>query len=324
MLTFSDYQSLQEATKSGYSDEHALSALWNHAVTHPEASRLLSSPEHLHREIEAAKKDKKHPLNFANATDGFTGGKKPEHEAAYYNELRHAAHAVHGMANHPSFKKAVAQKYQARVTGSEAGQLSDTWKSSGAKNTTSKADIVLSHPKKPEERMGISLKKGDSQLMSAEPNEFHATYSHAVAQHAKANRGFTAQHHREVMGHVEKIQSNLNAMQYTNDRNELHRLRDEAQQHMNDIHEKHPGLLQHVAHEAATGHGKFGHGETGTATHLVTTIAGQAPHIHDTETNNQPIKVGIPRIALPKGKKNKKKSDENRPGNVKMDYETKN
>lgn len=318
MLTFLNF--ITEAAASGYSDEYALATMWDHAVSHPEASRLLSHPDHLHREIEAAKKDKKHPLNFANAHDGFTGGKKPEHEAAYYNELRHAAYAVHGMASHPSFKKAVSQKYQARVTGSEKGELSDTWKNSGAKNRTSKADIVLTHPKKPKERIGISLKKGDSQLMSAEPNEFHATYSHALAEHAKTNNGFTQQHHREVMSHVEKIQSNLNAMQHTNDRTELHRLRDEAQQHLDDIHDKHPGLLQHVAHEASTGHGKFGHGATGTATHLVTTMAGQEPHIHDTETNNQPIEVKKPRIALPKGKK---KDGTNRPGNVKLDYRTK-
>jgi len=318
MLTFLNFIT-ESAAKSGYNDEHAFTHVWNHMVKHG----LTHDKDAMNSELEKAKTDPTHDLHHSKIpSDGFKGSKKskifkksPEAIQDYHRELSDAVHTVHAIAQRPSFKKAISQKYQARVTGKETGKLSDTWKNSGAKNKTSKADTVLFNPKNPEEKMSISLKKGDSQLMSAEPNEFHATYSHALAEHAKSDRGFTAQHHRQVMSHVEKIQSNLNAMQRTNDRTELHRLRDEAQQHLDDIHDKHPGLLQHVAHEASTGHGKFGHGETGTATHLITTIAGQAPHIHDTETNKQPIEVGIPRIALPKGS--------NRPGNVKLDYRTK-
>jgi hypothetical protein len=273
------------------------------------------NPDHIHKEIDAAKKDPSHPLNFANAKEGFTGGtKKPEHEQAYYKELHHAAEAVHGMVKHPAFKAAVKGKWKARVTGAEAGNLSDTWKKSGAKNRTSKADVVLDHPKG-KESLPVSLKKGDSQLMSAEPNEFHATYSHAVAEHAKANKNFTPEHQKKVMSKVKKVQANLDAMKNTTDKSEQRRLRDEAQGHINNIHKEHPNLLQHVAHEAATGHGKFGHKQTGTARVLVTTLAGQSPHVHDTETGQHPIEVGAPRVALPKGS--------NRPGNVKLDYRTK-
>lgn len=316
MLTFNEHRILTEATKSGFSDEHALANLWNHAVNHKESSKLLSKPDHLHNEIEKAKKDKNHPLNFNNAQEGFTGGKKPEHQEAYYKELHHAADAIHGLANHPSFKEAVKQKYKARVTGAEAGQLSNTWKKSGAKNTTSKADVIFEHPSKPKEKnIPVSLKKGDSQLMSAEANELHATYSHAVSEHANVNKKFTPQHQKKVMDRIKKVANNLNAMKNTGDKDEQRRLRDEAQAHIDAIHKEHPGLLSHVAHEAATGHGKFGHGQTGTARVLVTTIAGKQPHIHDTETQNQPIEIGAPRVALPKG--------ENRPGNVKLDYKTK-
>lgn len=314
MLTFNEHKLLTEATKSGFSDEHALANLWNHAVQHKDSAKLLAHPEHLHAEIDKAKKDKTHPLNIANVHHGFTGGKKPEHSEAYYKEIHHAAEAVHGMASHPSFKQAVKEKHHARVTGAEAGTLSHTWVKSGAKNKTSKADIVLEHPKT-KKGVGISLKKGDAQLMSAEPNEFHATYSHAVAEHGKANKKFTPEHQKKVMASVEKVQHNLNAMKSTTNKDEQRKLRDEAQSHINKIHAEHPDLLHHVAHEASTGHGKFGHEQTGTARHLVTTIAGHAPHIHDTVTQNHPIEVGTPRVALPKGS--------NRPGNVKLDYKTK-
>ena len=321
MLTFNEHFLLAEASRSGYSDEHALAGLWNHAVNHKDSAKLLSNPDHLHTEIEKAKKDKNHPLNFANAQHGFTGGKKPEHTDAYYKELHHAADAVHGLANHPSFKQAVKQKYKARVTGAEAGKLSDTWKKSGAKNTTSKADVVFQHPSNPEgKNIPVSLKKGDSQLMSAEANELHATYSHAVAEHAKVNQKFTPQHQKKVMDRIKKVADNLNAMKNTNDKDEQRRLRDEAQDHINAIHKEHPGLLSHVAHEAATGHGKFGHGQTGTARVLVTTVAGKPPHVHDTETQHHPIEIGVPRVALPKGKT---ASGQSRPGNVKLDYKAK-
>lgn len=313
MLSFKSY--IVEAHGSGYSDEHALANAWNHAVSHPNASHLLSNSSHLHDEIEKAKSDTNHPLNFANQKDGFTGGKKPEHEDAYYSELHHAADAVHGIANHPSFKNAVKNKLQAKVSGASKGKLSDNWKKSGATNTTSKADVVIGGGQG-EEKHGVSLKKGDAQLMSAEPNEFHATYSHAVEQHQSQNKDFTDEHKKSVMDRVSKIQSNLNAMKTTTDKSEQRRLRDEAQGHINSIHSEHPSLLHHVAFEASTGHGKFGQGGEGTARHLVTTIAGSAPHVHDTETGHQPIEVGTPRVALPKGK--------NRPGNVKLDYKTKN
>lgn len=305
MLTFIQY--IIEAKGSGYDDEHATSNLWNHATKNP---GIAKSPDHLKAEIEKARKDKKHPLNFRNQSEGFTGGKKPHHEEAYYNELHHAAHTIHALASHPELKKAFKAKAQASVAGGSKGNLSDTWKKSGAKNATSKADIVISgkghhHP--------VSLKKGDSQLMSAQGSEFHATYEHATGEHMKKNKSFTAAHKKSVMDGISKVNKHLASMSGASP-DDQRKHRDSAQKILDKIHGDHPGLLQHVHHEASTGHGKFGgKGAPGSARYLVTSTATGA-HIHDTETNKEPIVASHPRVALPKG--------DNRPGNVKIDYKT--
>lgn len=298
---------ITEAKGSGYDDEHATANLWNHATENPDT---VKSPDHLKAEIEKARKNKKHPLNFHNQTEGFTGGKKPHHEEAYYEELHRAAHTVHGLANHPELKKAFKAKAKASVAGATKGKLSSTWTKNGGSNATSKADIVISgkghhHP--------ISLKKGDSQLMSAQGSEFKATYDHATDQHMKANKKFTAAHKKAVMAGIDKVNNHLSKMAGASpDQQRQHR--DSAQKILDKIHSDHPGLLSHVHHEASTGEGKFGgKGSVGSARFLVTSTHNGA-HIHDVETNKDPIVASHPRVALPKG--------EGRPGNVKIDYKT--
>jgi len=315
MLSFKGY--LTEALASGYSDEHALARVWNHAVQHKDAKNLLSSHANLKAEIEKAKTDTSHPLNFANQTEGFTGGeKKPEHEEAYYKELHHAAHAVAGFTQHPAFKDAIKNKEKAQVSGADAGSVSDTWKKHGAKNATSKADVRIG-------KIGLSLKKGAAQLMSAESNELRATYDHATTQHMKANPNFTDEHKKNVMDKIHQIGKHMESMKgadmATQKQHQAH-----AQKLADEIHNDHPGLMDHVSHEAATGQGKFGgEGSTGSADVLVTTHSGAVPHIHDVKTNNSPIKVKPRlRIALPKGR-DKETGLGTRGGNAKLDYSTK-
>lgn len=299
MLSFLSFLSedlLLEATASGYSDEHALANLWNHAVNHPKASRLLSSASNLHDEINKAKKDPSHPLNFSRQTEGFTGGKKPSHKEAYYNELHHAADAVVGIAKHPTFKKAVIEKHQAKVAGSSVGKLSPTWRAAGAKNATSKSDVKIG-------KIGVSLKKGSAQLMSAESRELKATYDHATSEHMKSNPKFTVKHKKDVLDKITKIGKHMDAMKGADrDTQEHHRVK--AQKLADEIQDQHPNLMDHVAHEAATGNGKFGGaGNEGTSRVLVTTLKDKEPKIHDTLTSKTPIKVKPRlRIALPKGR----------------------
>lgn len=304
---------LIEAKGSGYDDEHALVNVWNHAVSHPEDARLLSHPKHLHAEIEKAKSDPTHPLNFANQTEGFTSGKKPEHETAYYNELHHAANAVVGMANHPSFKTAVKKKMKAKVAGASRGALSAIWKKHGAKNATSKADVTIGEGKG---SIGVSLKKGDAQLMSAESNELRATYEHAANRHAQENPAFTEEHKRDVNTTIDQIGKHMEAMKGADRATQIAH-RDAAQKLADGLHSRHPGLMKHVAYEAATGEGKFGGaGSSGSASVLISTHKDGMPHIHDVNTNREPIEVKPRlRISLPKGK--------GRSGNAKLDYTAK-
>lgn len=306
---------LDEAVaKSGYNDEHATAHLWNKIVSHPNAAHFLKHPDNIRAEIEKAKKDKNHFLNVKDApSEGFKGGvKNAAAVAGYYHELHHAAATVYALAKHPSFKQAVKRKLKARVAGGQKikrDNLSPTWQHAGAKDGTSKADIEIGE-RDTEHFHPISLKKGDSQLMSAQPEEFHATYEHATSQHMKDNPKFKEHHKRAVMERVMQISKHLKAM--AGARPEKQRMhRDKAQELINSIHEEHPDLIHQVAFEAATGHGKFGHGQPGTARHLVTSL-GTGAHIHDTKTGQEPIQVGVPRIALPKGT--------GRPGNVKLDY----
>lgn len=304
--------SLGRAGKSTYNDEHALKTVWNHFVSAP---KKLTNKKTMLDEISKARNDKSHPLHFDNQTDdGFSGKKKTEaHRESYYEELERATHAVHGLATHPEFKQAVSSKSKMTVSGAARGKLSDIWTKNGAKNTTSKADVIIGEGKN---KRTLSLKKGrNSQLMSAEPSEMMATYDHATDEHVKANSGFTAEHKKEVLKQISQVHKHLSSMSGA-DRPTQEKLRDKAQSIINGIHKKHPNLIRHIADEASQGHGKFGRDGVGTARFIVSTT-GSGSHVHDTVTGEHPIQSSpVPRVALPKGQ-------DNRPGNLKLDYTTK-
>jgi hypothetical protein len=295
-------------SKAKFNDEHAVAKVWNHMI-----SNGITKKEDIMGELESAKKNKEHPLNFSNTGDeGMSGGKKTDsHFDSYHDEIQRAGHTVAGLANHPSFKDAVKKKLVARVTGADRGNLSDTWTTNNAKDRTSKADVILSDPKTKKDYHPISLKKGDSQLMSAQPEEMMAIYHHAANEHMKTDQTFNNEHKNNVIKQISQVQKHMNAMK-TASETEKDSLVSKAQSIINNIHKNHPGLINHVAREASTGHGKFGKNQVGTARYLVTALPDGA-HVHDTEINHEPIVPNaVPRIAKPKGG--------GRPGNIKLDY----
>jgi hypothetical protein len=148
--------------------------------------------------------------------------------------------------------------------------------------------------------------------MSAEPEEMLATYDHATNEHMKTNKKFTQEHKEHVMGAIRAVAEHLHAMKNKPKAKQIGMLR-ETQAVMDAIHEAHPGLLKHIHHEAATGHGKFGYGQRGTARHIVT-MNERGSHVHDTLTGHEPILAGKVRMSLPKY--------EGRPGNAKVEYQT--
>lgn len=296
--------------KQKFSDEHAAAKAWNHFSKNP---KLAADTKAMHAEIEKAKNDPNHPLHFDNqGHEGFSGGKRTEeHRDSYYQELKDAAHTVSAIASHPSMKHLLKNGGDAEVTGAARGKISDAFRAHGATAATSKADLHITD-KKTGVVHRISLKKGESsQLMSAQPNEFHATIAHAVEQHAKSDPNFTAEHKADVIEKSKLVSKHMNDMNGASPEKQ-EQLRIKAQKIMDDIHKQHPNLLQHIHHEAATGKGKFGgHGSEGSAQFLVTTTSKGA-HVHDTVTGTHPISASPIRIARPKG--------DGRPGNAKIDY----
>lgn len=295
---------LTEAGKaSGYSDEHAFVNTWNHAVNHG----IAQDKDKMHDEIEAAKKDKNHPLNFHKVSaEGFKGKDKSKSTPEqYYNELHHAAKTIHTVANHPDFKGAVEHKHQASVAGASRGSVSDSWKSHGATNSTSKADIKIGT------EHALSYKKsGGSQLMSAEPAETKATYHHAI-NGMRAEGKLTDEQRDKLHDHVEKASAALAKMKEAGA--DKTALKNEAQHHIDAVHAEHPELINYVHHEAASGHHKFGGGE-GSATHILSSYnekTDSAGLHHVNEYKHGTMKTAHPRAALPKG--------DGRYGNLKID-----
>ena len=262
---------------TGVSDEHALAHLWNYATKHPKHD--------LHKEIDKARHDPKHPLHISQFPKaGFVGGHHIGKEDAHQRELKNAASAVHAMRNHSSLKKAFEKGHNAIVTGSGTGHLSHLWHKHGAGNVTSKADVVL-HPKdKPDHHeYGLSLKKGQAQLMSAHHSEFAATVD------AATNHKSFSKHKKAIMDKVHHMGKLAHDFDKQSEGTQTKRLAQIQKMH-GELHKKHPTLIQHIAREAATGHQKF-EGTHGKATHMITTHGEHAASIHDLSDEKHPFTV---------------------------------
>ena len=321
MLRFTTWlneEALYEA-KSGesYNDEHAHVNVWNHMVS----KGIAHDKKKMTAELDKAKTDKKHPLHFDKADDaGFTGGKKTQAaKASYHAEHETAMHTVHALANHPDFKKAIAEKHKATVMGGAKGDVTDTWKKHGAtKGATSKADVSIhkegsSH----HEGLKLSMKKGGgSQLMSGGPEENKATHDHAAREmlnnhpkYKKLSKEKKDEAHSHIMKKMDEVGKHLNKMK-TTPRTQWEGHRKAAQKALDDVHDKHPELNHYVRKEATTGEGKFGKGSATAASHMVKSGQGnhgaEVKHVKDVDYSGK-----RPRAALPKG--------DGRSGNIKLD-----
>ena len=271
-------------------------------------------------ELDKAKTDKKHPLHFDKADDaGFTGGKKTSAaRASYHAEHETAMHTVHALANHPDFKKAIAEKHTAKVMGGTRSEVSDTWKKYGAtKGGTSKADVSIRKEGSKSQGLKLSMKKGGgSQLMSGGPEENSATHDYATREmlndhpkYKKLSKAKKDEIHSNVMKKMSEVGEHLNKMR-TTPRSQWETHRKNAQKALDDVHDKHPELNHYVRKEATTGEGKFGLGSAAAASHMVKSGQGnhgaEVKHVKDVDYSGP-----RPRAALPKG--------DGRSGNVKLD-----
>lgn len=279
-----------------YTDEHALTRVWNHYITRNKNS--LSNEKEMMSDIQAAKKDPNHLLSFENAPErGFTSGKKSEaHKDAYYREMENGARTISDMSSHPDFKKSIEAGHKAEVLGREQHKLSATYQAAGVKGSgaTSKTDIKIGPN-------NVSLKKGDNsptiitkadditgirpiftkgkqgheksplvmrlkgknaQIASPGPSEFTAIHHHVIN---KLNLS-----PEETNAAKEKINKIASIMRSGGE--EHLRKKAEIGSMYNELHQKYgPKFGQMVTREAATGEGKFAdEGSKGTATHVVT------------------------------------------------------
>jgi len=298
---------LIEANQGSYGDEHAHVKVWNYMTE----KGIARDKEAMKKELEIAKTDKTHPLHFKNAgKEGFTGGKKTkDSKNSYHAELETAMNTVHAMATHKDFAKAVKEKHKAKVMGGAKGNVSDTWKKYGAtKGATSKTDIAIYDPKKGEhEGIRLSMKKGaGSQLMSGGPEENNATHHHAALEmlnnhpkYAKLSSEKKKEIHDHIMGNMKKAGKHVDAMR-TASREDMIKLKNKAQKHIDIAHDAYPELNHYVRKEAMTGEGKFGKGAAHTASFLVKSMSGSkgAKVVHVDEHDHEGSR---PRVALPKG-----------------------
>lgn len=315
--SLSNYFLTEGRGEPGYNDEHAHVAIWNHMVN----KGISHNHPAMMKELQTAKKDTTHPLNFNNAKDeGFKGGKKTAAaKNSYYSELENAVHTTHALATHKGFAKAIKEKHAARVMGGAKGKVSDTWKKYGAtQGATSKTDIAISNPKNEKhEGIKLSMKKGGgSQLMSAGPEETNAVHDHAAREmlnshpkYSKLPQAEKTKIHNHIMSHIKKAGAAIDKMR-TSSREEMVSLKNTAQKHLDAAHDAYPELNHYVRKEATTGEGKFGKGTPHAASYLVKSAAGKKePKVTHVDAND--YSGPRPRASLPKGT--------GRSGNVKLD-----
>jgi len=275
---------------TGVNDEHAMAHLWNHGIK-KYGKKHHDKPELIHKDIDSAKKDKNHPLHHSNFhSSGFVNNNPHGKEEAYYKELHSSVAGYHALATHHKLTKRHAEKHHMEVSGSGRGELSDLWKKHKAGNATSKADLVIRHPKNSKDHHGISVKKGPSQIMSGHHSEWAAT-AEAASKHA----GHNSHQHSEVMDHVHKMGKLAHGFE---NKSPMERGKRIAKiKHMHDeLHKKFPHLAAHITHEASTGEQKFKSDE-GRA-HMILHHGSGGAHVTDLTSKKMPHIVSKHRVSL--------------------------
>ena len=308
-------------------DEDAHAKVWNYFISNPEYTEVRDALksgnkdralELMRAELERARGDSDHPLNFAKADDSefaMTGkgkNKRSNREDSdreqFDAEIEKATGGVTSLATQKKFKDAVEKGFPARKTGASKAELSKTWSSAGGTNTTPKADLEVYDPENEKNRRGISLKKaGGSQIASAEGGELKGTYKAATKNLVKKLTDFKSKEERkkierEIMNAATRVADINDQARSAND-DEKERLKNSGQEILDKIHDKYPNLTRLVTQVSTTGDEKFrGRNAPGSAGTIVTGDKAKP-------AEQQPS--ARPRNAKPKG--------EGRPANVKID-----
>jgi hypothetical protein len=326
MKTFVEFILICEKLNKTF-DEDAHAKVWNYFISNPEYTEVRDALksgnkdkalELMKAELERAKGDSDHPLNFTKADDSefsMTGegknkrvNREDSDREQFDAEIEKAIGGVTSLATQKKFKDAVEKGFPARKTGASKAELSKTWSGAGGKNTTPKADLEVYNPDNEKNRRGISLKKaGGSQIASAEAGELRGTYKAASKSFVQRFYGDKSREERkrierEINDDIRRV-ADINDQARTANNDEKEQLKNSGQEILDKIHDKYPNLTRLVTQVSTTGDEKFrGRNAPGSAGTIVTGDKAKP-------AEEQPS--ARPRNAKPK--------DSGRPGNVKID-----
>ena len=329
MKSFVDFGFICEKLNKTH-DEDSQSKLWNYFIANSENTKVRDlilngeiedAEKEIKKEVEKAKGDSNHPLNFKNAGDeefAKATGRQSSDEEPYNKFLDDSVSGLMALAGQKKLRSAVEKGLPTRVTGSATAELSKKFKSAGGVDRTPKGDLEVYDPDNSKYRVGISMKKGaGAQLASAEGGEIKGMYKVAAKEYVKKFHGDKSKEERqkiekEIMNDAERLSAIGRLQKSAGEAQDVDKqkqsLKNVSQGISDKLLDKYPQFERLLSQVATTGKGKF-KGNQGTAGIVLT---GKDKSKEATAKSAEQQKSARPRLALPKG--------ENRPGNLKIDY----
>ena len=329
MKSFVDFRFICEKLNKTH-DEDSQSKLWNYFIANSENTKVRDlildgeiekAEKEIKKEVEKAKGDSNHPLNFKNAGDeefAKATGRQSSDEEPYNKFLDDSVSGLVALAGQKKLKSAVEKGLPTRVTGSGTAELSKKFKSAGGVDRTPKGDLEVYDPDNSKYRVGISMKKGaGAQLASAEGGEIKGMYKVAAKEYVKRFHRDKSKEERqkiqkEIMNDAERLSAIGRLQKSSGEAQDVNKqkqsLKNVSQGISDRLLDKYPQFERLLSQVATTGKGKF-KGDQGTAGIVLT---GKNKSKEATAKSAEQQKSAKPRLALPKGA--------NRPGNLKIDY----
>lgn len=329
MKTFQEFKLICEKLNKTH-DEDSQSKLWNYFIANADNKKIRDlilsndfgeAEKEIKKEVEKAKTDPEHPLNFKNAGDeefSKKEGRQSSDEEIYNNFLDDSISGVLALSKQKKLRSAIEKGLPSRVTGSGQEELSKRFRSAGGTDKTPKGDLEVYDPDNPKYRVGVSMKKGaGAQLASAEGGELKGMYKIAARDYVRRFHSDKSKEERraiekEIMSDANRL-SAIGRLQKTageapDTEKQKQSLKNVSQGISDKLIDKYPQFERLLSQVATSGKGKF-RGDGGTAG-VVLTGKNKNKEASAKPAEQQPS--AKPRLALPKGS--------GRPGNLKIDY----
>jgi hypothetical protein len=330
MKTFQEFIFICEKLNKTH-DENSQSKIWNYFIANPDNQVVRDllirkdykgAEEEIKKQVDAAKNDPEHPLNFGNAgEDEFSkeSGRQTEDEEPYNNFLDDSISGLLALSKEKKIRKSIERGLPSRVAGKSQAELSKRFSRDGGTDKTSKGDLEIFDPNNDKFRVGVSMKKGKgAQLASAESGELKGMVSSAAREYVKKFHSDKSKEEREkieqeIMGGIEIVAQNQIDMK-TADRDTQKNLKTASQEVLDGLRRDYPQLTRLINQVATSGKGKF-KSQQGVADVVLT---GKEGDVEASAIPSVKQKSSSLRAALPKGRS--KTTGISRPGNTKIDY----